>query len=519
MELVQKQIHTHVIGKKVADQFYIDDDLNVPDAKDDIGRIVVGKGKLSVEELQKMENYVRLSGNLYYTILYVTESGDPHLSSLEGKLPFEEMIYVEDGEESQYHLLHASAECSISLIHSRKLSLRAMAEVEIGNDRIQDIALPLDVESDVSLYKKKQDLQVLTLHTMKKDTYRIKEEMMLSGTKENIGTLLWSDVESRKLDTKLGQDELNISGELMVFCLYESPEGKMDWVEQILPYNGRVECSNVDASMYHHIRTMLEDVNVDVKMDEDGEMRTLGIEGTLQLQIAVYEEDTVEVLTDMYSIEKECRIERQEAVLEKLLIQNHLKCKLTEQLSLPELREDVLQICCNSGRVEVDRMETVAEGIQIEGILHLRFLYVKESDEVPFAVWQGMIPFSYLLECEAMTENASYEIQPALEQLSVSLMGGGDVEVKAVLAFHSLIKQPINEEMMTDFFLDEPELDGNKKTPGIIGYLVKDGEELWDLAKRYHTTTDRLKEVNGLETDVIKVGDRILIFQENMSIL
>lgn len=293
----------------------------------------------------------------------------------------------------------------------------------------------------------------------------------------------------------------------------------MDWVEQILPYNGRVECSNVDASMYHHIRTMLEDVNVDVKMDEDGEMRTLGIEGTLQLQIAVYEEDTVEVLTDMYSIEKECRIERQEAVLEKLLIQNHLKCKLTEQLSLPELREDVLQICCNSGRVEVERMETAAEGIQIEGILHLRFLYVKESDEVPFAVWQGMIPFSYLLECEAMTENASYEIQPALEQLSVSLMGGGDVEVKAVLAFHSLIKQPINEEMMTDFFLDEPELDGNKKTPGIIGYLVKDGEELWDLAKRYHTTTDRLKEVNGLETDVIKVGDRILIFQENMSIL
>ena len=54
MELVQKQIHTHVIGKKVADQFYIDDDLNVPDVKDDIGRIVVGKGKLSVDELQKI---------------------------------------------------------------------------------------------------------------------------------------------------------------------------------------------------------------------------------------------------------------------------------------------------------------------------------------------------------------------------------------------------------------------------------------------------------------------------------
>ena len=202
----------------------------------------------------------------------------------------------------------------------------------------------------------------MTLHTLKKDTYRIKEELVLSGTRENIGTLLWSDVESRKLDTKLGEDEINISGELMVFCLYESPEGKTDWTEQIIPYNGRVECSNVDASMYHHIRAALDDVNVDVKMDEDGEMRTLGIEGTLQLQLAVYEGGRlVEVLADMYSVEKECQIERQEATLEKLLIQNHSKCKLTEQLSLPELREDVLQICCNSGRVQVERMETVTD--------------------------------------------------------------------------------------------------------------------------------------------------------------
>ena len=89
MEFVKKQVHTNVMGKKVADQFYIDDDLNVPDVKDDIGRIVMGKGKLAVEELQRMENYVRISGKLYYAILYVTESGDPHLASLEGKLPFE----------------------------------------------------------------------------------------------------------------------------------------------------------------------------------------------------------------------------------------------------------------------------------------------------------------------------------------------------------------------------------------------------------------------------------------------
>ena len=39
----------------------------------------------------------------------------------------------------------------------------------------------------------------------------------------------------------------------------------------------------------------LEDINVDVRMAEDGEMRTLGIEGTLELKMAVYQEETVDL--------------------------------------------------------------------------------------------------------------------------------------------------------------------------------------------------------------------------------
>lgn len=519
MELIKKQIHTNRVGKSIVDQFYIDDDINVPDSKDDIGRIVMGKGTIAVEEMQRMENYIRVTGKLHYAVLYVTDGGDPHLASLEGKHPFEEMVYIEGREGEQYLLRNSTVEFSASLIHSRKISLKAMAEIEIGWEKVEDVSLPTDVEEEAPLYKKTKNMQMLTLQTTKKDTYRIKEEMKLPGTKENIGTLLWTDVESRKLDTKLGEDELNVSGELMVFCLYESPEGKNDWMEQIIPYNGRVECSGADGSMFHHVHAALEDVNVEVRMDEDGEMRSLGIEGTLELQIAIYEEEAVEVLEDTYSIEKECSMEREKVCCEELLIQNHFKCKLSEQLSLPELREDILQICCNSGRLQIEKMEAVEHGIQIEGVLHLRILYVKENDEVPFAVWQGMVPFAYFLECENMTEDAVFEIQHVLEQLSVSLLGSGEVEVKAVLAFHSLVKRPVSEEVMTRLDLEDPVVDENARIPGIIGYTVKEGEELWDLAKRYHTTMERVKEVNGLETDVIKEGDRILIFKENMSIL
>ena len=50
-----------------------------------------------------------------------------------------------------------------------------------------------------------------------------------------------------------------------------------------------------------------------------------------------------------------------------------------------------------------------------------------------------------------------------------------------------------------------------EKGPGIIGYIVQEGDELWDLAKRYSTTVEGIKEVNELESDEIKAGKKILI--------
>ena len=55
-----------------------------------------------------------------------------------------------------------------------------------------------------------------------------------------------------------------------------------------------MECYGVDEAMYHHLNANLEDINVDIRMDEDGEMRTLGIEGTLELKIAIYQEENID---------------------------------------------------------------------------------------------------------------------------------------------------------------------------------------------------------------------------------
>ena len=132
MELIQKTIRYNQEGKKTFDQFYLDEDYNVPDAKQDVRRIIKGQGTVKIEDVKLVENYVRISGKLYFQILYVTDQGEPMPAVLDGKIPFEEMVYTEGEERTQYFVRNIRVEFGTTLVHSRKISIRAMIEMEVG---------------------------------------------------------------------------------------------------------------------------------------------------------------------------------------------------------------------------------------------------------------------------------------------------------------------------------------------------------------------------------------------------
>ncbi len=518
MELWTREIQTNEQGKILMDQFVLDEDYNVPDSKRDVKRIIGREAKPIVENITWVENYVRITGKIEFHILYVGEGAEPVLAILEGKLPFEEMVYAENGD-SVYDVKMMRADLQATMINSRKLRLKAIVELELEEQKEGRETIPLDVNSEEKLYKKKAQKDILTLYAKRKDTYRIKEEIVLPGTKETIGTVLWTDIQNRKLNTKLEEDEFVLTGELQVFCFYESPDGKIDWLEQTVSYQGRIECQGAESAMYHQVQADLEDVYIDVRMDEDGEMRTLGVEGTMKLCITIYEEEKIEMLEDIYSLENNCQIETKEVNCENVVLQNHSKCKVLQKLSLPELRGTVLQICHSGATIQVDRVEFVETGILVEGVLHISFLYVKSNDEVPFDTWQGVVPFSYLIECRSTSESVQKHISSILEQLSVTLIGGDEVEVKAVLAFHCFIRERKKMAMIKSVQMEPLAPNDADKRPGVIGYVVKDGDDLWSLAKKYCTTKEGIMEVNEMTEEHVKVGERILIFRENMGIL
>ena len=88
------------------------------------------------------------------------------------------------------------------------------------------------------------------------------------------------------------------------------------------------------------------------------------------------------------------------------------------------------------------------------------------------------------------------------------------MEVKAVVLLDMLVLQPICRSVILR--AETAPLDTKKlqQMPGIVGYLVQEGDELWNIAKRFHTTTENIINTNNLSSDTVRPGDCLILVKE-----
>ena len=108
-------------------------------------------------------------------------------------------------------------------------------------------------------------------------------------------------------------------------------------------------------------------------------------------------------------------------------------------------------------------------------------------------------------------ENKTFEIQPQLEQLSVVLIGGDKVEVKVLVSLETVVFERIEYDMLES--VEEGKYDEKymEQLPDMVGYRVQPQEDMWDVAKKFCTTEEAIRELNHLEDKKIVEGDKILL--------
>src|SRR5699024_11192833 len=129
----------------------------------------------------------------------------------------------------------------------------------------------------------------------------------------------------------------------------------------------------------------------------------------------------------------------------------------------------------------------------------------------PFYSMEAMIPFSHVVEARGIGEDCIFYLKTELEQLSTTMADSNEIEVKAVVGLNVLVVK-CEEERIIEKVEEQPlDLKKIQSMPGITVYMVKPGDTLWDIAKRFYTTVEEIRAVNQLEEETLPVSSPLLL--------
>ena len=517
MDLIRKNIHMDRVKCKASTQVTMEEDVNISDQKPDAFRLITEKGRVMVEEVRPITDYVMVRGKLCYSILYLTDEDEKRPCCMESTIDFEEKVHMEGVSANDSVMVKTQLEdLNVGLINSRKMSIRALIFMSLYVEELYDEEAVVEVANSgpLEILKKLMNVTVLAVDT--KDVFRIKEEVELPAGMPNMFHLIWKDLNVNAMDFRLMDGKVAISGELSGFFIYEGEgeDSPIRYYEVNRPISGMMDIGGCNENMIADIFYNVEHEDVEIRPDFDGEERIIGVDIAISMNIKLMETQTLQVITDVYGILQDVEPVLQKGSCKSLLMRNTGKMKVTNVIKIGDNNPKILQLCHVDGYLYKEDEEIVENGIKVSGVILVKVMYVTGDDEIPYSCITGNLPFEYTLDIAGINEDCTYQVEGSVEQLNATISDGEEIDVKAVLCFHAMAFEGEKEPMLKDIAIQETDVKIRGSLPGMVVYIAKENDHIWNVGKKYYVPIKSIREVNHLTKDELSSGDRILIVKE-----
>lgn len=496
-------------------QITLDDDYIVKDQKPDVIKIIHSKGCLSFEEAKPSGQTVWVSGKLDFLVLYRSDEDGSTPESLAGSVAIREKVMIDQNWENEPLRVSGELEdLSIGIINSRKLSIRAVVNLEIEAEGIVEEAVVCELDSTSRMEQKCSEKEVMNLICAKRDVLRLHNEVTLPNSKDNIGEIKYSQIDVRNIETDVTKGKLQLQGEASICVVYIGEEKKAECYETSLPFSGELELDCMNVPDIYWVKARAMDCEVDARNDYDEESRILGIEMSLDIEYKLWQEEKVTLLEDAYALDREISLVKESGILPVFCMKNVAKVRLSDSFQMDNSMEKIMQMCFSTAEISIDHVEQVECGLHFEGVMLVHLLYLAAEDDFPLVHTQASIPFEQTVEIMNCKEETQYDYEVWVDRVQVSIMDNREYEVKGGVSIAVMAWNDEPYERITDVETREMGMDTLPAQPGIVGYCACREEELWNIAKKYHTTVADIESTNGITGKTIPANMKIIIVKQ-----
>ena len=519
LELIKDSIRVNQVIGEDSSQTVIENDIIVPDVKPDIGRVLIMDGDVFVNSADTMQDKILVNGTLAYKILYVSDDESQSVKSINTNAGFSYALEVPSARQGMKSKVKCEVEhIDYNVLNGRKVNVKAILKM---SGRVMD-EIAKDVVNDLSgidnIQTLKERAEVNCFIGGSEVNHVVNERLEVPAGKPTIKEILRNDVKIVGKDYKITDDKIIAKAEVNISTLYiaDDEDRSIQFMEHEIPFTQFIDLADVNDNCSCEVDFRIVSSEFTAEEDSDGELRIINGEMNIDIAASGYEKRSIKVVEDAYSPLMRMNLEKEAFRIKEVVAENKSQIVLKDTIVVedgdPEISE-VFNVICKPALSEVRVMD---DKIFLEGVVNNNVLYVANNLEQPIHCCQQEVPFRQNIDIKEITSEMDCDVDIDIEHCNYSMVSANEVEVRLVIN----VASRVSKETVLPLIVKVSELPSEDRSaasqPSLTIYFSQPGDTLWKVAKKYYTTMDDIKRINGLtDAESFNPGQKLIIPRRN----
>ena len=484
---------------------FVHNDIIVPDSKPDILNVINATGNVCIYKKEVLDDRIKIEGSVNTYVMYLPDSKDDNLRALNCNLDFSETIACQGVREGMTLILKPTIkdiECKV--LNGRKISLKAGIEFNIKVYSNEDVEIINTINNIDDIQILPQEFIVNSLVGSGRTTVYAKDTLNLNAQDE-LAEVLKVDTDLLNQDLKISYNKVLAKSELDINIMYLTEDNRVERVNGRIPIVGFIDIQNITEEN-------ICDINYEIKnmiiRPNSAEEHSIYIEFEIEVTCMAYEKKQISLIQDLYSPQMNLEFTLKKISSPSDRIEKNTEFTLNTTEKIPELDEgNIIDI---ETIANISNTQITNTKIMYTGEVGLNFIFVNSNVVNSKLV---KIPFETSVENSLGADKIDVETDISVENTDFNVKANGEVDCKIDMEITTKTNKNVMMNLIDDIeVVEDDNEENNQDYNSLILYIVKPGDTLWKIAKRFNSTVDEISRMNGIEEpEKISIGQKIYI--------
>ena len=493
----------HIVAQKT-ETVMVEGDSIIPDIKPDIINAISTSGIVCIYKKEINEGKVRLDGSVDTYVMYLADSDENSVRSINVNLDFTQVIDIPNAMPDMDLETNAklkNIECKV--INGRKVSIKAFIEISVKVTSREDIDIISSVNSK-GMQTLNKSIDINSVVGRGSTKVYAKDTLMIDNI-DNLSEIMKADFAITNRDIKISYNKVLAKSDLNVKIMYLTDDNRINSVESTIPVMGFIDIENVTEE--NICNTQYEIKNVVIKPN-NAEEHSIYVEAEIEIYCEIFKNQEINVIQDLYNPNTNVIFTQKQIQVMQKVETMQSTYSVREKQVIPEIGGN--KIYDVETGVELAKQTCLNDKILFEGEVKLNYLFDGGNG---IDTKQTSIPFNFSADFMGVNQNSSVETNMEISMQDFVVTGDGSIEVKIDVLFNISLSKSTEINVIDDIKEEE---NRNINSCSLVIYYVKEGDTLWKIAKRFGSTVEEIARINGIENeDKLNIAQQLFIPRYN----